>query len=295
VKLILSRKGFDSAAGGVASPILPDGRMISLPIPDPRSPIRYADVIVHGHNLGKLVADLTAGKHAPESTAHLDPDIVGDAYPRAPGWRPLFGQAGGEQTVLARANVGRNDLFLFFGWFRRVELVSGTFRFIRGSPDLHVLWGWLQVARVVPLAATAATAPPPWARYHPHVVAPHRTNNTLYVGRSTLALAGMSKRLAGAGTFGLFDERLVLTKPGASRTSWSLPAWFHPGARRPPLGYHATPARWSRVNDRTELRSVSRGQEFVLDVAAYPEAIPWLGALIGRARAAAARPARPSG
>jgi hypothetical protein len=32
VKLILSRKGFDSAAGGVPSPLI-DGRPVSLPIP----------------------------------------------------------------------------------------------------------------------------------------------------------------------------------------------------------------------------------------------------------------------
>ena len=33
MKFILSRKGFDSSNGGIASPILPDGTMLSLPIP----------------------------------------------------------------------------------------------------------------------------------------------------------------------------------------------------------------------------------------------------------------------
>ena len=33
MKVILSRKGFDSQYGGYPSPVLPDGRMISLPIP----------------------------------------------------------------------------------------------------------------------------------------------------------------------------------------------------------------------------------------------------------------------
>ena len=32
MKIILSRKGFDSQYGGYPSPVLPDGRMISLPI-----------------------------------------------------------------------------------------------------------------------------------------------------------------------------------------------------------------------------------------------------------------------
>jgi hypothetical protein len=33
MKVILSRKGFDSEYGGIASPILPDGTLLSLPIP----------------------------------------------------------------------------------------------------------------------------------------------------------------------------------------------------------------------------------------------------------------------
>lgn len=33
MKFILSRKGFDSGYGGCASPILPDGTMLSIPIP----------------------------------------------------------------------------------------------------------------------------------------------------------------------------------------------------------------------------------------------------------------------
>ena len=33
MKVILSRKGFDSVNGGIVSPILEDGTMISFPIP----------------------------------------------------------------------------------------------------------------------------------------------------------------------------------------------------------------------------------------------------------------------
>lgn len=36
MKIILSRKGFDSSVGGVASPLFPDGTLLSLPIPDPQ-------------------------------------------------------------------------------------------------------------------------------------------------------------------------------------------------------------------------------------------------------------------
>ena len=44
MKVILSRKGFDSGYGGWASPILPDGRMLSLPIPASNGLLSYDDL-----------------------------------------------------------------------------------------------------------------------------------------------------------------------------------------------------------------------------------------------------------
>src|SRR5450756_2862886 len=44
VKVILSRKGFDSGYGGWASPILLDGRMLSLPIPASNGVVSYSDL-----------------------------------------------------------------------------------------------------------------------------------------------------------------------------------------------------------------------------------------------------------
>lgn len=37
MKVVLSRKGMDSRAGGIPSPILPDGMLLSLPIPNEKS------------------------------------------------------------------------------------------------------------------------------------------------------------------------------------------------------------------------------------------------------------------
>ena len=45
MKLVLSRKGFDSSSGGVPSPIFADGTMLSLPIPDDGSSLRYEHLI----------------------------------------------------------------------------------------------------------------------------------------------------------------------------------------------------------------------------------------------------------
>jgi hypothetical protein len=278
MKIILSREGFDSAAGGVASPILPDGTMLSLPIPDRASPIRYADVRLHGHDLGPLVDGLTRGKMKANYGAHLDPDVVPDALPRLPGWRPTFGQAGSEQSVLVREGVGPGDVFLFFGWFRDVVQDGAVLRYRRGAPDLHVIWGWMQAANVVDVATGAV---PAWASYHPHVAAAAgRTNSTLYLGGDRLEIGGAALCLPGSGVFRSYHDRLRLTKAGATRSVRNLPGWFELKPGRRALGYHTEPSRWSRDGDRVDLQAVARGQEFVLDVRQYPEAIAWLRQLL---------------
>jgi putative DNA base modification enzyme with NMAD domain len=91
MKLILSRKGFDSGDGGVASPILPDGRMISLPVTYSHSRLKYSGVRWDGGDLGAIVRQLTKGRIKPSRGAHLDPDLRRDALKRKPGWRQLFG------------------------------------------------------------------------------------------------------------------------------------------------------------------------------------------------------------
>src|SRR5918997_1915941 len=97
MKLILSRKGFDSSAGGVASPIFPDGTMYSLPIKAHGATRRYREVgkgDANGSALGSVVEQLTKGRVKPDDLVHLDPDLDSASLPRMLGWRPAFGQTG---------------------------------------------------------------------------------------------------------------------------------------------------------------------------------------------------------
>ena len=75
MKLILSRKGFDSSYGGCASPIFPDSALYSLPIPDCYSNITYGDIRHGDTNIGEMVEDLTDKDVKRDHYAHLDPDI----------------------------------------------------------------------------------------------------------------------------------------------------------------------------------------------------------------------------
>ncbi len=47
-----------------------------------------------------------------------------------------------------------------------------------------------------------------------------------------------------------------------------------------PLSYHPDPNRWERDDEHAYLKSVGRGQEFVLDLGEYPEATHWLAGLV---------------
>jgi len=277
MKLILSRKGFDSSAGGVPSPIFPDGRMVSLPIPDRNSVVTYGDISYDGASLGSLVAHLTGGRIPPHYRAHLDPDIVCESLPRLPGWRPVFGQTGQAQGHLRNNGVGIDDLFLFFGLFRRAEGRNGVYSWIPDAQACHVIWGWLQVGEVLPLGSST----PPgysWAEYHPHFHRESDSNNTVYLARRRLSIGVANDcDLPGAGVFPRFSyDRQLTDRTGLKTSAWELPSWFHPSGHRTPLTYHSDLGRWRKRGTQTELTAVARGQEFVLDCDEYPEAVGWV-------------------
>lgn len=280
MKLILSRKGFDSSTGGVPSPIFLDGRMVSLPIPDRSSVVTYGDIAYEGGLLGKLVDDVTRGRVPPHYRAHIDPDLVANSLPRLPDWRPIFGQTGQAQSRLRNNNVGQGDLFLFFGLFRRIQSLNGSYTWVRDARPCHVIWGWLQVAEVLHLGNSRPQGFE-WAQYHPHFNRGADPNNVVYIARRLLQIGERAERLPGAGTFPLFSLSRQLTTPSADKvTIWELPGWFHPGEDRKPLTYHSDVQRWEKSGDQTQLMSVARGQEFVLDCDQYPEAVQWAYDLI---------------
>ena len=216
MKLILSRKGFDSQSGGCPSPIFPNGTLYSLPIPYDPSEIIYGDLSHSNTNIGEVVEDLT-GKHVKrDHYAHLDPDINCVAYPRQEGWRPLFGQSGAAQGHLCNQGVQAGDLFLFFGLFQKIEKTSGRWCFVKDAPRQHILWGWLQIGEIHKVDEIPKDELP-WARYHPHLHPSRGTNptNTLYIASEKLDL-GDGSIAPGAGRFPKFHEQLMLTNPRGS-------------------------------------------------------------------------------
>ena len=284
VKIILSRKGFDSENGGVASPIFPDGRLHSLPIPAGGSPARFSQLSPGGVMLGPLVEQLTKGKVPASTRTHLDPDLNHSSRPRPDGWQPAFGQTGAAQGHLSNEGVGDGDIFLFFGWFRRVVQAGDSWQFSRGAPNLHVLFGWLQVGQILPVGAATDEyrARHPGLRDHPHMYGRREASNTIYVASTDLAIPGLPVLPGkGAGVFQSVTDELVLTAPGqTSRRLWQLPSWMRPSEGRKPLTYHGNPDKWSTEGEHVRLVSAAKGQEFVLDCQHYAQASTWVHGLL---------------
>lgn len=283
-KLIISRKGFDSGYGRMPSPILPDGRLLPLPIPAQHDQFRMEHISADGIELAAVLADLSARRYSLSTLVHLDPDLNRRDDLRMPGWRPSLGQTGAAQSHLVSQGVGIGDTFLFFGWFREIERAKGRWRYVPKAPNLHVLFGWLEVEDVLPvvLDRQKCLRTFPWIADHPHVAnQEHYTDprNILYIAPEQSRMAEGSM---GGGTFGQFSRDLCLTATGHSRSVWCLPHWFYPQEGRSPLTYHGHPDRWSRGVDTCILKSVAKGQEFVLDLSQYPEADGWIKSLVSR-------------
>ena len=90
-KIILSRKGFDSSAGGVASPIFDNGSIFSIPIPQKSpSPNKYKDLLFNGVSGNDLLKESSVKSVTPESYCHFDPLLTEKIG--------IFGQASSSQT-----------------------------------------------------------------------------------------------------------------------------------------------------------------------------------------------------
>ncbi len=269
MRVIFSRKGFDSAAGGCPSPIV-NGEPLSLPIPTRMpTPIRFGNL--NGHHEG-LVADLTKGKWTAQNFCHLDPDINPATLPRMPGWRGALGQVSASQSHLANQGVQKGDLFLFWGLFRPV-VKHDFWRFT--SKAEHRIWGWLQIGEIINLGPDGSHVlhDKPWLKDHPHCRAGWSARNVLYVATDRLAIASLPLSLPG---YGVLKQGYRLTKDGATPSVWTVPDWLNPKKGGTGMTYHPLD-RWS---ENGTLRSAAKGQEFVANIGTNEIARQWIGSLL---------------
>lgn len=248
MRIVFSRKGFDTKFGGVPSPII-NGVPYSLPIPTGDYPsVSTYDDLELGDALSKAKPKGGLTAHC---RCHEDPMFWHDTC--------AFGQTSGAQGVLKNGEVKVGDVFLFFGLFRE-----------QGSDARHHrIFGYLKVEEMFPID-TPTRGEEVWRRLeaegaqrrHSHTIAiwdnggAWQKNNTIYLGRGRKA-----KRAS---------DMLRLTKPDRPASFWSVPECLRE-ARLPQR-------TWRWCEDGT-LRVIV-GQEFVADVRDLPEPKRWLDAII---------------
>lgn len=206
MKIVFSRKGFDSASGRGPSPIV-HGRAISLPIPEKPQPqgnwTTYAD-----RKLDHLLA-----------TGHKEPKCHDD--PMFHNGFCWFGQCSAAQSHLMNQKIGPEDIFLFFGLFQAPGELNPH----------HRIFGYMKVTgRTTPDERHSAEGwrDPPNDRPHPHADESYRryANNCIWYG------PGRNNAPS--------SELLRLTAPGKSPSVWKPPVWL----RNLALSYHGKPNRW---------------------------------------------------
>ena len=242
MKIVFSRKGFDSTNADIPSVFVRGGAMTSFPIPhishDAEQPERYyhdrdlsgyGDICdADGVLLRERIRQLREKKKTPfeHECCHHDPDLQ----------RGIFGQSGRPQSVLENAGVGVGDLFLFFGRFQEARRDGDALRFRTPKEEWEsqALFGFLRVGKVM----RAKIAKQEYRRFgdHPHLTdarlewdetpggKKYGFKNTVYFAAERLGIPGMD----GYPGFGVFKHapNLVLTATGHSPSFWDLPSYF---------------------------------------------------------------------
>jgi hypothetical protein len=274
MKIILSRKGFDSQYGKIKSPILPDGTLLSLPIPQKNDKTTYDQLFFNGKSYLNIIKELNPKwEYQDNQPAHLDPDLRQDTKQRPSEWKAIFGQSGAAQGHLKNQKINIGDIFLFFGSFAKTKEIDGKLSYIKDDKypnGAHIIFGYLQIGQIIEL-----NEPEDYdkkldifTKFHPHADKEFRDeqgykriNNCMYVAAETLSL---NSNFPGAGTFNLNDSR-ILTKPSDSQilskketliSIWKVPSFF----KNLEISYNK-----NSFKDNGYFKSASRGQEFVID------------------------------
>ena len=258
MKIIFSRKGFDSSAGGIPS-IKLGTKLQSLPIPYKKNTLTTYNRL----NLGKVVKQLSKNKIKPTDTCHHDPNLV----------TGHFGQVGAAQTHLENNKVETGDLFLFWGWFRETIRTKEKILFDKTDPGHYRIFGWFQVGKIIKLGDNPSwyLKENPNSNSHPHTIGKWPKNNTLYVAKSKLEGFGL-QNYPGFGKFRATQLTNLSHDPSVKKSRWICPKWLNPKHNGCGMTYHKNLNRW-RENT---VDIVGRGQEFVAKPKNNKECKKWL-------------------
>ena len=263
MKVIFSRKGFDSSAGGSPSLIFPDGTLFSIPIPSTDENY-YSELAFQyeGDSIQKILNDLI-GSHSisgkkkevcdfslRQQSCHYDPMPIANVS------KFVLGQGGSAAAHLLNQHVGVGDIFLFYGWFKQVEKQDGIWKYSYESKDIHLIWSWMKVGELLDIGTAnqreQVLAKRPYLKTHPHLMdyrdSPRDPPNWIYISE----VGGMLPYSE--------NRRLTDFRPYVGRSTWRLPNCFNQ-----PLAFSFL-KNFFPDGDEVIVKYRGYGQEFVLNL-----------------------------
>lgn len=264
-KVVLSRKGFDSSAGGGYSPFDPQtGKYVVLPIPMGKSErkisksLKYEEIdierdclqgycktnlksLMEAMGVKKVTLQTKDGKEESEY-AHFDPWLL-DCPWLAEGSNHqigALGQVGVPQAHLDNQKVRQGSLFLFFSRFTPIKngeniIVPHIIRPEHLNEGLYFIYGWLKVGKVV--KEYKEIRDEKRLLRHPHATQAYfekedpflrKKNNTIYIADELLF---PDNKIPGCGYFRRLNELLCLSASDSDQQklgNWIPSRWRLP-------------------------------------------------------------------
>jgi hypothetical protein len=264
MRIIFSRKGFDSTAGGFASPIFPDGTLFSIPIPSSCDDLSYSNLSFEYENdsIQSIINDITGCKikhnkrlipcnySNNEQRCHHDPMVIPNLQ------RLALGQANNAESHLRKQGVDVGDIFLFYGWFRQIEKLEGRWQYSPRSPDIHLIWSWMEIGEKLDARSNKSRDDAifncPSLKAHPHLTSSlgqaYLPVNSVYVSEKSALLKNLKSRC------------LTDCANYRGRSTWRLPAYFNQ-----PQAFSFL-KNFTADGDEVIITFKGYGQEFVLDL-----------------------------
>ena len=261
-KIILSRKGFDSQNGGFPSPVFPDGTMFSIPIPGKLNRETYKDLDFKYNNIpiSEILNDITnrsiringirknADYTETKFRCHYDPQTINNFF--------TLGQTGSALSHLNKQNVGKGDVFVFYGLFRKVEFNQKNNKWKYKDKPFHCIFGYMKVKDIIEIKNKQFNIEKyPFFKNHPHLQ-PDFLNefpeSKIYIG-STFE-------------YFKFDKKRILTDMDNYKnvSKWKLPINFD-------FTEYITYIQKMEVkNNSCYIQHTGYGQEFVISTEEIP-------------------------
>ncbi len=220
MKIVFSRKGFDSSNGGKPSFIFPDGSLFSVPIPTKNDKLTFGDLQFSyaGDSAHKILNQVTNGLHNENGICHHDPMEI----QHNDGKNLVLGQFGSPDGELRNGGIDKGDIFLFFGWFKHINKINGRWQYLRDSKNIQLIWSYMEVGSIHRINNMSDVKrkelfkQKSFLNEHPHVQRPNfEKNNSLYVSQQHEMFD--------------YDEKRCLTdiKEYETMSKWRLPSFFN--------------------------------------------------------------------